>query len=116
MMFVENKFFHHSDPLRLRVKQALECGRKSSPVGVPFKRVQGIQHYKIKKYQDLDFYLGSSWHYRGLNSNGDYSFVELETVEFWLRKARSLVEYIPNEVDDCGQVTCSKYLADTGYN
>ena len=121
--------------LRLRVKQALACGRKSSPVikivmsfdpvlfngglkavGVPFKVVQGVQHYKIKKYQDLDFYLGSSWHYRGLNSSGDYNFVELETVDFWLRKARPLAEYFPDEMDSDGQVAGSKCLTDTGYN
>ena len=121
--------------LRLRVKQALIRGRKNSPVikivmnfdpvlfsgglkavGVPFKVVQGIQHYKIKKYQDLDPYLGSSWHYRGLNSSGDYNFVELETVDFWLRKAKSLVEYLPDKVCDSGQVTGSRHLTDTGYN
>ena len=56
--------------LRIKIKQALTCGRKSSPVvnvvmgfdlvqfngglktvGVPFKKVQGVQHFKIKHYR-----------------------------------------------------------------
>lgn len=121
------------DNLRLRVKQALTCGRKSSPmvkivmnfdcvqfngglkaVGVPSKVIHGVQHYRIRNYKDLDPYLGSSWHYRGLNNNGDYNFVELETVDFWLRKSRALIEYLPCK-DDNGQVASSKVTTDTGY-
>ena len=32
-------------------------------VGIPFKMIQGIQHYKIMQYKDLDPLLGSSWHF-----------------------------------------------------
>jgi hypothetical protein len=89
--------------LRVKVKQALTCGRKSSPVvkivmnfdvvhfngglktvGVPSRIVHGVQHYRIKTYQDLDPFIGFNWHYRGLNADGDYGFVELETVDFCL--------------------------------
>ena len=100
--------------LRVKVKLALNCGRKVSPtikismpfdliefngglkaVGVLSKTVHGVQHYKINHYQDLNHLLGSCWHFRGLNVNGDYGYVLLDTVDFSLRKARSLVEYFP---------------------
>ena len=64
-------------------------------VGVLSKTVHGVQHYKINHYQDLNHLLGSCWHFRGLNVNGDYGYVLLDTVDFSLRKARSLVEYFP---------------------
>ncbi len=67
-------------------------------VGIPSKMVCNIQHYGIKHYQDLDPFLGSFWHYRGLNVNGDYGYVQLDTVSF-LCKSRSLVEYFPPSSD-----------------
>ncbi len=104
--------------LRVKIKCALNCGQKVSPiikismpfdliqfngglktVGIPSKMVCNIQHYGIKHYQDLDPFLGSFWHYRGLNVNGDYGYVQLDTVSFFLRKSRSLVEYFPPSSD-----------------
>ena len=96
--------------LRVKVKLALNCGHKVSPivklsmpfdviqfnvVGLPSKNVHGVQHYKINHYKDLDPVLGSYRHFRGLNVNGDYGYVLLDTVDFSLREARSLVEYMP---------------------
>lgn len=105
--------------LKLKVKQSLSCTRKSSPevrIVVPFdaitfngglrllgtqsKKTQGVQHYKIHYYHDLNPLLGKNWHYRGLNANGDYGYVILETVDFYLRKCKPLQEYIPGEQDD----------------
>ena len=51
------------------------CGRKK-------RVVRGIDHFTITKYQDLDKLLGKNWHYRGINVNGDFCFVMLNTVEF----------------------------------
>ncbi|SMN01620.1 hypothetical protein SPONL_2199 [uncultured Candidatus Thioglobus sp.] len=118
--------------LRIKVKQALTCGRKSSPlvkivmafdlvqfsgglqtVGVPSKKVQGVQHYQIKNYKDLNPWLGSYWHFRGLNANGDYGFVELETIDFCIRRSRSLVEYLPPSDH---QLTPCKLSTDTGFS
>ena len=59
-------------------------------IGVPSKNIHGVQHYKIK---DLNRLLGSCWNFRELNVNGDYGYVLLDTVDFSLRKARSLVDY-----------------------
>ena len=117
--------------LRVRVKQALTCGRKTSPnikitisfdliqfngglktVGVPFKTVHGVQHFKINHYRDLNYLLGSNWHFRGLNTNGDYGYVELDTVDFCLRKGKCFVEYLPPQSDT---EPPSKSETDTGY-
>ena len=118
------------DTLRLKIKQALTCGRRSSPVinivmafdliqfngglktvGIPSKKVQGVQHYKIRHYHDLNLFLGRNWHYRGLNEAGDYGFVILDTVDFCLRKARSFVEYLPPHLDE----KPIKHSVDTGF-
>ena len=114
--------------LRVKVKLALNCGRKVSPVvkismpfdmiqfngglktvGVPSKNIHGVQHYKINHYKDLNPFLGSYWHFRGLNVNGDYGYVLLDTVDFSLRKAR---EYFPPSNDDQSP---SKTLTETGH-
>ena len=120
--------------LRLKIKQALTCGRKASPVinivmpfdkmqfdgglktaGILSKTVQGVQHYKISHYRDLNPWLGSRWHYRGLNDAGDYGYVVLETVDFCLRKSRSLVEYLPPSCPDQPNEKPSKFVVDTGF-
>ena len=65
------------------------------PIAVPAKRVGGIQHYKIRNFSDLNSLLGCNWYFRGLNSNGDYGYVILKSVEFYIRKSRTILEYIP---------------------
>ena len=54
------------------------------PTAIPSRK---IQRYKIRKFIDLNSLLGNNWHFRGLNSNGDYGYVILETVEFIYGKA-----------------------------
>ena len=117
--------------LMLKIKQSLSCSRRSSPaikIVVPFdavhfngglkllatpsKKVQGIQHYTIKHYEDLNPLLGKNWHYRGLNSNGDYGYVVLETIDFCIRKCKPLEEYVPAQED--GVSPCVSFIH-TGY-
>ena len=50
-------------------------------LGTESKKVQGIQHYTIKHYRDLNPLLGKNWHFRGLNVNADYGYVILETLD-----------------------------------
>ena len=116
--------------LLVKIKQAMSCGRKTSPsvhivmsfdflqftgglktVGSLYKTVQGVEHFKIKHYRDLSPFLGSNWHFRGLNASGDYGYVVMETVDFCLRKSRSLVEYLPPR----NQLPPPKSFLDTGY-
>ena len=110
--------------LALRIKQCLTSGRKSSPIvkiGMSFDKVQydgglklygqlkcncrGNTVYTIQQYSDLDNLLGMNWHWRCLNEAGDFCFVNLSTVSFYLRKRRPLVELVPdslpNSFKDC---------------
>lgn len=118
--------------LRIRIKRSLTCSRTASPLvkinipfdillfngglkqkGIPSEKKCGIQHYKIRNYTDLDDVLGSSWHFRGLNVNGDYGYAVLETVDFYIHKSRSLVEFIPSKVNNN---TFASVTNSTGYS
>ena len=99
--------------LSIRIKRSLTCARSSpdvkivmpfdaltfngglKSVGMPCKKIGGIQHYKIKAYEDLNVLLGCNWHVRGININGDYGYVIKDTVEFYFRKCRDLIDFIP---------------------
>jgi len=121
--------------LKEKIKQSLSCTRKSSPevrIVVPFdaitfngglrllgtrsKKAQGVQHYTIKRYQDLNPLLGKNWHYRGLNVNADYGYVILETVEFYLRKCKPLEEYVPSQEQDDESPSTRISVFDTGHH
>ena len=113
--------------LRYKIKQMLTCSRKASPLvlitmpfdffllfngglkvaGEPSKVINGNQRYKLAKYQDISHLLGEDWHFRGLNVNGDYAYVELKTVEFYLQKGCRIVEYFPTT--DGSKVTTGNY-------
>ena len=121
--------------LKVKIKQSLSCTRKSSPevrlvmpfdaitfngglrlLGTQSKKAQGIQHYTIKHYQDLNPLIGKNWHYRGLNVNGDYGYVILETVDFYLRKCKPLEEYMPSQEQDGESPSTCLSLVDTGHH
>ena len=97
------------------IKKALVSGRKESPhvrIEMPFDKLQftgglktystslrvyrGIERYKITSYKDLNPLLGQNWHFRGINPNGDFCYVILDTLEFYLHKRKSLKEYLPS--------------------
>ena len=63
--------------------------------GMKKRSIRGIDHYTIAKYQDLNGLLGDNWHYNGLNINGDFCYVLLDTVEYYLYKRRPMKEFIP---------------------
>ena len=106
------EIFSMYSELATRIKQALNSSRKESPVikiDMPFDRIEfdgglrpcgtekrSVKRYKITKYQDLIHLLGISWHFRGLNQNGDFCYVILST-EFYLYKRRPLKEYTPDK-------------------
>lgn len=118
--------------LGIRIKQALTCGKKQSPsvkiimgfdyllfkgglqaAGNPKGPKAGIARYRIQQYSDLDSLLGHNWHYRGINKHGDYAYVSLESIEFYLCKRRHLVEYHPAESADS---SITELHTDTGYS
>lgn len=98
-----------------RIKASLSSGRKESPIvkiEMPFDRisfdgglrvcgikkrvVHGTQRYTISSFKDLNRLLGSNWHVRGINKSGDFCYVILSTVEFYLYHRRPLREYMPS--------------------
>ena len=118
--------------LRVQIKQSMICSRKRSPnikirmpidvmmfngglkmAGYPENRVRGVQCYKIEHYRDLDSLLGKNWHFRGLNDGGDYGYVILSSVLFYIKKGRLLTEHVPTCSDN--GITISKLEIDTGH-
>ena len=102
--------------LALKIKSLLVSSRRSYPVSridMPFdkatfdeglranghvsKTVRGAKHYRITCYSELAPLLGHNWHYRRLNIAGDFCYVILETVNYYLYQRRPMVHYIPNE-------------------
>ena len=102
--------------LALKIKRSLQGSRKASPevrIEMDFddvmfdgglkqagklKKVQrGVNVYSISAYGDLDCLLGSKWFIRCFNSNGDFGYAILRTVNFMLKKRRPLVEYRPTQ-------------------
>ena len=100
--------------LCIKIKQLLTCGRKQSPsvkinmgfdyllfvgglqvAGVTTRSAHGSTKYRIRAYSDLNFLLGENWQYRGINKNGDYAYVDLDSVEYYLRKRPNVMEYMP---------------------
>ena len=101
--------------LATRIKASLSSNRKLSPVvkiDMPFDRikfdgglrlcgkekrcVQGVQRFSITRFQDLNSLLGLNWHFRGINVNGDFCYVILNTVEYYLYHRRPLKEFMPS--------------------
>jgi hypothetical protein len=102
--------------LAVRIKTLLNSHRKLSPVvriNMPFDRIEfdgglrisgkekrsvhvhGVQRYTIAQFQDLNRLLGTNWHFRGINANGDFCYVILNTVEYYVYHRRPLKEFMP---------------------
>ena len=59
------------------------------------KGVSCGQQHKLQQYSDLDAVLGKDWHYRVVNTRGDFSFVVMEIVRFHMYTPRPILEYTP---------------------
>ena len=100
--------------LASRIKACLCLGRKADPevrIDMPFDRItfdgglrlkgrelkvcRGVMRYGISACEDLDEFFGANWHVRGLNEAGDFNYIIVNTVQFWLYQRRPLVEYVP---------------------
>lgn len=96
-----------------QIKSSLRAGRKDDPkvrIEIPFDRIQfdgglrryghfkkvlrGNEVYSITAYSDLDCLLDKNWHVRGITAAGDFCYVILDTVQFYLLKRRPLIDYI----------------------
>ena len=112
-----------------RIKASLRSGRKESTVvriemsfdhiafdgglglsGIKKSVMRGSQRYTISHYKDLNRLLGVDWHVRGINENGDFCFVMLNTLVYYLYHRRSLIEYVATSVGNA-----TKVKRDCGY-
>lgn len=85
------------------------------------KTVRKINYNKIQRYKELNPVLGPNWHYRGINAMGDYSYVILDSVEYYLYRRRGIVHYIPDgdnkplkAVTPCGYMLSFKFVRGDG--
>ena len=65
-----------------------KCGTEKEFVGA-------VQHYTISSYQDLNTVLGKNWHFLGLNSEGDFRYVLLNTVDYYFYHSKPKKVYVP---------------------
>ena len=72
--------------------------------GVKQSVIQGSQCYTISNYKDLNRLLGVNWHVRGINENGDFCYVILDTVIYYLYHRRPLIEYVATSVGSAREV------------
>ena len=66
-----------------------EIAARGKSVGV----VRGYEHYTIQDYEALADLLGEQWYLRIANTNGDFSYVILETGDFHLFQPKPLLDY-----------------------
>ena len=123
-----------------RIKSSLRSGRKESPIiriEMPFDRITfdgglglcgvkqlfmcGSRRYTISSYKDLNCLLGVDWHVCGINENGDFCYVLLNTLVFYLYHHQPLVEYVPTSVgtarelkSDCGYALVFSFVRGDG--
>lgn len=104
--------FDFNRELALRIKSRLRSSRTDNPqvsIELPFdelvfkgglgqaatidRRYRGNIQYKITKYSNLDLLLGNNWHVRGLNDKGDFSYVICDSVRFYLKQLKPIIDY-----------------------
>ena len=68
--------------------------------GTESRYYRGVQRYKMAKYADLNPLLRQNWHFRGINPNGDFCYVILSTLEYYLHKREPLNEYFPSDLSN----------------
>ena len=59
-----------------------------------------VRRYTIVSYADLDDLFGEQWHFRVVNTVGDFSYVILKTVVFYLVKSKPILKYEAKKEDN----------------
>ena len=67
--------------------------RKGVSVGPCSRSGLSQEKYTITNYSDLDDLLGKQWYIRIVNPMGDFAYVILKTVSFYLTKGRPILDY-----------------------
>ena len=73
---------------------------KGVAVGAEARVGSSQEKYTISSYSDYDELLGQRWHIRVVNPVGDFSYVILKTVCFYLTKGRPILDYEVSQNED----------------
>ena len=74
--------------IRIQLPFSEEDGEVLRKQGIPCGR-----QFKLGKYSDLNELLGEDWHFRVVNTRGDFSYVVLETVKYHTYTPKPILEY-----------------------
>ena len=104
--------FNFHEELAYRIKASLTAGTREDvdvKIELPFdpliyfgglqrqgrfvRRWGGNDIYEIERYSQLSPLLGKQWYFRILNEQMNFCYINLDTVSYYLRKRRNLVEY-----------------------
>ena len=86
----------------MRIDLPFDCIKFDGGLRLGGKEKSVCMVYSITRFQDL---LGINWHFQGINVNGNFCYVILNTVEYYLYHRRSLKEFLP-------QLSTEGYKAD----
>ena len=100
--------------LACSIKKSLTVSRKADSavrIQLPFDMTEfqrlvekgkslGNSRYGLQSYSDINELLGDKWHLRIININGDFSYVILETVRFYLIRPKPIIEFDVENSDD----------------
>ena len=86
------------DPdVRIQVPCDITSFTTLQELGIPRSKSTGRDccksEYTLRQYSDLDSVLGEKWHLRVVNEVGDFSYVMLETISFYMTKGRPILDY-----------------------
>ena len=89
------------DPeVRIQVPCDIPSFQVLQEVAKPLQEGGATDKYKILHYSDLDNVLGEKWHFRVVNEAGDFSYVILETLSFYLTKGKPILDYTVEKNED----------------
>lgn len=103
--------FHLHNELAYQIKLSIRPSTRADPdvriefpfdgglqqVGKLVKSSRGHDIYTIRRYSTLDPLLGQQWHLRVLNRAKDFSYVILETVQYYLHRRVPAQDAIDDE-------------------
>ena len=76
----------------------------------------GNSRYGLQSYSDLSELLGDKWHLRITNINGDFSYVILETVCFYLNHLKPIIDFDVENSDDSTNLRLTPVYIEQGYS
>lgn len=116
--------------LACSIKNSLTVSRKADSavrIQLPFDMTEfqrlvekgkslGNSRYGLQSYSDMNELLGDKWHLRIININGDFSYVILETVCFYLIRPKPIIEFDVENSDDSTNLRFTPVYIEQGYS